>query len=161
MTDGYEPASNFLVWVLNEEAPLTGCEQAEANLRRVIGLTTDEDVSNRDWATLILGNSDLDTPAIRAALSARAEDPIEKVRAEAIRGLARKNRSLALPYVQRALEAKSATVNVFEAAAIVADPSLVDQLSRFAKPTDDESMDQLVNDALLACQRGEPDERYL
>ncbi len=160
MTDGYEPASEFLIWVLNDEAPLAGSEQAEANLGRVIALTMDDDVSNRDWATFILGNSDFDTPAIREALLARAGDPIERVRAEAIRGLARKDRLLALPYVQRALEAKSATVNVFEAAALVADPSLINLLSRFAKSTEDESMDQLVNDALLACQRSEPDERY-
>jgi len=160
MNDGYEPA-NFLVWVLDQEAPLTGNEQAEANLDRVIALTADADTSNRDWATFILGSHDIDTPAIRAALVARAHDPIERVRAEAIRGLARKDRLLALPYVQRALEANSATVNILEAAAIVAHPSLVERLSHFAKPTDDESMDQLVRDALLACQRGEPDARYL
>ena len=161
MNDGYEPASNFLVWVLNEEAPLTGNEQADANLDRVIALTADPDPSNRDWATFILGSHDIDTPAIRAVLVARADDPVERVRAEAIRGLARKDPLLALPYVKRALEAKSATVNVFEAAAIVADPSLVERLSTFAKATDDEGMDQLVEDALLACQCGEPDERYL
>jgi hypothetical protein len=160
MNDGYEPASNFLVWVLNEEAPLTGSEQADVNLDRVIPLTADDDASNRDWATFILGNCDLDTPAIRAALTARADDPVERVRAEAIRGLARKDRSFALPYVQRALDSKFATVNVFEAAAIVAHPSLIEQLSRFAKSTDDEQMDQLVRDALIACQCGKPDERY-
>ena len=160
MTGGYEPTSNFLALVLNDDAPLTGSEQAEANLRRVIALTTDEDDSNRDWATFILGNSDVDTPVIRAALTARADDPIERVRAEAIRGLARKDRLLALPFVQRALECKSATANGFEAAALFADPALVDLLTNFAEPTDDESMDKLVNDALLACQRGEPDDRY-
>jgi hypothetical protein len=160
MSDGYEPTSNFLIWVLNEEAPLTGSEQAANNLRRVITLTTDDDAANRDWATFILGNHDIDSPAVRAALVARADDPDERVRAEAIRGLARKDRQLALPFVQRAL-ARSAMVNVFEAAAIVADASLVEALRGFAKPTGDQSFDQLVTDALRACEKGEPAPQYL
>jgi hypothetical protein len=161
MNDGYEPTSSFLTWVLSEEAPLTGSEQAEANLRRVITLTTDDDVSNRDWATFILGNHDLDTPAIREALVARADDPDELVRAEAIRGLARKDRLLALPFIQRALGAASAMVDVFEAAAIVADASLVEPVRQFARNTNTDWTGDVVREALQACETGVPDERYL
>jgi hypothetical protein len=161
MNDGYEPTSSFLTWVLSEEAPLTGSEQAEANLRRVITLTTDDDVSNRDWATFILGNHDLDTPAIREALVARADDPDELVRAEAIRGLARKDRLLALPFIQRALGAASAMVDVFEAAAIVADASLVEPVWQFARNTNTDWTGDVVREALQACETGVPDERYL
>jgi hypothetical protein len=161
MTDGYEPTSNFLIWVLNEEAPLTGSEQAATNLRRVITLTTDDDAANRDWATFILGNQDIDTPATRTALVARADDPVERVRAEAIRGLARKDRLLALPFIQRALAARSAMVDVFEAAAIVADASLIDALRQFAKKAEADWTGDVVREALQACETGVPDERYL
>lgn len=161
MSSGYEPSCNFLVWVLNDEAPLTGSKQADANLRRVIELTSDDDPANRDWAAFILGTRDHDTPAIREALLASAEDPNERVRAEAIRGLARKDRMLALPLVRRALSAQPVMVNVFEAAAIVADPSLVEALRGFAKATGDQSFDQLVTDALHACETGEPAAQYL
>ena len=160
MDDGYEPESTFLTWVLNGDAPLAGSEQAEANLRRVIELTTDGDVSNRDWATFILGSRDIDTPDIREALIARADDPEERVRSEAIRGLARKDPLVALPLIQRALEAPSAMVNVFEAAAIVANASLVEPLRQFAKKASADWSGDVVREALQACETGEPDERY-
>jgi|CXWL01.1.fsa_nt_gi hypothetical protein len=156
----YEPSSDFLIWVINEDAPLTGAEFGEANLRRVIELTADDDVANRDWAAFVLGNVDLNTPVIRTALLTCADDTDGRVRAEAIRGLARKDRSLALPYVKRALAAPPVKVNVFEAAALVAHPSLVQSLLKFATKTDDESFDELVRDALLACQSCKPDLRY-
>lgn len=161
MNDGYEPESVFLTWVLSDEAPLTGSDQAEANLRRVITLTTHDDVSNRDWATFILANHEIDTPAVREALIARADDPDERVRAEAIRGLARKDPVVALPLIQRALEAPSAMVDVFEAAAIVAHASLVGPLQQFAKNASADWTGDVVRESLQACQSGVPDERYL
>jgi hypothetical protein len=161
MSDDYEPTSNFLIWVLNGETPLTGSEQAANNLTRVITLTKDDDAANRDWATFILGNHDIDSPAVRAALVARADDPDERVRAEAIRGLAREDRLLALPFIQRALEARSALVDVFEAAAIVADASLVGTLRQFAKKAKADWTGDIVRAALHACETGVPDERYV
>ncbi|MBV1687609.1 lyase [Novosphingobium sp. G106] len=152
MQAGYEPSSPFLVQVLNGEVPLVGSEFAAENLRRVISFVADEDNANRDWAALIIGDLDLDTPAIRAALIAGAEDPVERVRAEAIRGLAHKDRGLALPFVQRALTRSRVMANIFEAAAIVAHPSLVEPLKRFALRSENDGVDALLAEAIAACE---------
>src|SRR5262249_16743405 len=49
------------------------------------------DESVRDWATFGLGQLiERDTPKLRAALLVRLEDPDEKTRIEAVRGLARR-----------------------------------------------------------------------
>ncbi|WP_082462618.1 HEAT repeat domain-containing protein [Sphingobium sp. Leaf26] len=132
MTAGYQPSSAFLIQVLNEEVPLSGSEYATANLNKVIGFVTDQDATNRDWAAFILSNFDLDTPELRSALVAFADDPNDRVRAEAIRGLAQRDRALALPYIQSALSNPPVMVNIFEAAAIVADPALLAPLKAFA-----------------------------
>ncbi|MFD1035234.1 lyase [Sphingomonas hankookensis] len=151
---GYQPTSDFLIDVLNEDAPLAGSEFAEHNLQRVIACLADADAANRDWAAFILGNSELDTPAIRDTLLVATGDPSRRVAAEALRGLAQKDRGLALPYVQQALAADTVLVNVFEAATIVADPRLADALRRWADPTDDPGFDGLVQLAIAACERG-------
>ena len=152
MNEGYEPKSSFLTWVLSEEAPLVGGEHAEYNLSRVIALTEDEDTSNRDWATFILAVNDVDTPAIRRALLARADDADERVRAQAIEGLASKEPLLALPYIKRALEGSSALVGIFDAAVVVADPSLVGPLRKFAKKASADWSGDVVREALKACE---------
>jgi HEAT repeat protein len=157
MTEDYSPSSVFLTWVISGDAPLIGTVYAEANLRKVIALTSDEDKSNRDWAAFLLGTLDLDTPAIRAALVACADDDDEDVRAEAIQGLARRDVSLALPFIEKALSAPSARIGIFEAAAAVAHPSLIKYLRAFALRNAD---DELIADALAACEAGIPDVRY-
>jgi HEAT repeats len=157
MTSGYEPSSDFLIQVLNDNVPLTGSEYAAANLKKVLSFVEDRDAANRDWAAHILSNLDCDTPEIRSALMAYADDRDERVRAEAIRGLAVKDRKLALPYVQRALANRSTMVNIIEAAAIVADPDLAEPLKKFAGNSADEWFDELVNDAIAACEAAKPD----
>jgi hypothetical protein len=161
MTETYEPASNFLTWVLAGDAPLSGSDQAESNLNRVIALTEDYDATNRDWATFILGHDERDTPAIRNALLARVDDPEERIRAEAIVGLARRDKMLALPFVRRALAAESAMVNIFEAAAIVADASLIDALREYAEAAPADWDGGTITDALHACETGVPDPMYV
>ena len=155
--EDYGPSSAFLTWVINEDAPLTGSVYARANLRKVIELLADKDTSNRDWAAFVIANLKLDTPDIRDALTICANDPDENVRAEAIRGLARIDRAVALPYIQRALAAPSVSMDIFEAAAIAADASLVEQLSKFASKSDD----KIIADALEACRTGQPHPWYL
>ncbi len=151
----YQPTSGFLIDVLNEAVPLSGSEFGEHNLRRVIDYLTDAEAVNRDWAAFILGNADLDTPAIRdALLTAATTDCSARVRAEALRGLAQMAPGLALPHVRQALSAEMALVNVFEAAEIIADPSLVDALRPWSDPSDDPYLDGLVADAIAACERG-------
>ena len=126
MVEQYEPASDFLKAIIAEEAPLSGSPLAEENMRQLIAMTRDYDVSNRDWATMILSMEEADTPAIRQALLSAAADAIEIVRAEALVGIARRDRKLALPLVLEALSSEWARMPVFEAAALVADPALVD-----------------------------------
>ena len=155
--ENYGPSSTFLTWVINDNAPLTGSVYAEANLRRVIDLLSDEDTSNRDWAAFVIANLKLDTPDIRSALTICADDPDENVRAEAIRGLSRIDPVVALPYIQRALSAPSVGLDIFEAAAIVADVSLVEPLRKFASHSDD----KIIADALEACRTCQPHPWYL
>lgn len=150
----YQPTSGFLIDVLNEAVPLSGSEFGEHNLRRVIDYLTDAEAVNRDWAAFILGNADLDTPAIRdALLTAATTDCSPRVRAEALRGLAQIAPARALPHVRQALSADRVLVNVFEAAEIIADPSLVEALQRWSDPSDGSHIDELVAFAITACER--------
>jgi hypothetical protein len=130
--DRYEPTSDFLTAVINDDAPLSGSIFGDANLCRLIAMTRDPDKSNRDWATFLLAQSDFDDDAIRQALLRAAGDDDEVVRAEAIVGLARRDRDLALPLIKQALTARSVPHPIFEAAAYAAVPALVDDLRRFA-----------------------------
>jgi len=57
----------------------------------LIRLSVDVDADVRNWATFAIGTqSDIDTPALRDALVQRLEDPSDKVRQEAIGGLAKR-----------------------------------------------------------------------
>lgn len=134
-------------------ASLTGADSA-SNVRRLMTLMRDEDAANRDWATLLLAQQDLDTDGVRQALLAAAEDENEYVRAEAILGLAQRNKALALPLIRRELGHERVAVPLFEAAALVADPSLVDDLRDFTAPSDDALLDELALKALGACEAG-------
>jgi len=157
MTDNapYQPTSGFLIDVLNEAVPLSGSEFSDHNLRRVIDYLADVEAVNRDWAAFILGDPDLDSPTIREALlTAATTDCSPRVRAEALRGLAQIAPGLALPHVRQALSAEMALVNVFEAAEIIADPSLVDTLRPWSDPSDDPYLDGLVAAAIAACEQG-------
>ena len=148
--DLYVPPSAFLQSLIEDDAPLARAD-ADA-LGRLIALMRDEHPANRDWATLLLAQQDLDTGEIREALLAAAEDENEYVRAEAILGLAQRDKALALPLVQRELRQESVALPLFEGAAIIADPSLVDDLRDFAMPSDDPRFDELATKALKACE---------
>lgn len=154
MSEAYHPASKFLRAVAAEEVPLSGTDQAEANFRRLIKMTRDEDRSNRDWATLLLSQHDNDTPRVRQALLDAARDEDASVRAEAMLGLAQRDKALALPFVIGALQAEEASMPVFEAAALIADPVLIDLLRPWTAPSDNEFLDQLACDALASCLQG-------
>ena len=152
MTERYGPPSAFLRAVVEDEVPLVGGKHADANLRRLIEMTRDEHTANRDWATLLLAQQELDTPEIRKALLAAAEDESDIVRAEAILGLAQRDKALALPLVQRELSGEHVPYPLFEAAIVMAHPSLAADLRAFAEPCGDASLDGLAIDALRACE---------
>jgi HEAT repeat protein len=128
----YHPASDFLMVVLNEEAPLSGSPHGDANLALLIDLTRDVDKSNRDWAVFILAQTEFDTPEIRVAFKHALGDEDEDVRAEALVGIAKRDPAFALPHVlsqlEKLLEAGWFDEFVLEAAGYVADPTLLPAL---------------------------------
>lgn len=156
MSDRYEPTSEFLKAVAANNIPLSGSALADANLRRLIQMMSDEDRTNRDWATFLLALEEIDTPDVRDALVQAASDEDDYVRAEAVHGLARRDPAVALPFVQAELRADSVAVAVFEAAALCAHPSLIDDLRELAEPSDSSCLDKLAADALAACESGKP-----
>ena len=152
MTERYLPPSDFLKALIDDDAPLVGGDHAEANLAHLIEMTRDKNPANRDWATLLLAQQDFDTRLVRDALLGAAEDENEYVRAEAILGLAQRDKALALPLLQRELSGERVAMPLFEAAALVADPSLANDLRDFAIPSDDSFLDELATKALAACE---------
>jgi HEAT repeat protein len=151
MSELYEPASEFLKSVIVEKLPLGGSAEADANLRRLISLTRDENVSNRDWATMLLAQSDVETPEVHAALLIAAGDDDLVVRSEAILGIARRDPHVALPLLIGALDGDEAVMPLFEAATVLADPTLIDCLRPWSDPSDKPWLDKLVQKALDAC----------
>ena len=156
MTDRYAPPSDFLKAVVAEDLPLSGEGDGAGNLQRLIDLMRDADRSNRDWATFLLASEDVDSAAVRQALLDAARDEDGTIRAEAIFGLARRDRALALPLVYQALADNIVAFPIFEAAALLADASLVDGLRGFTGPSDEPYLDQCAAGALAACESGVP-----
>lgn len=146
----YAPASQFLRMVASDEVPLSGSDMAEDNLRRLIDFTRDADVSNRDWATFLLAHVDIDTAEVRQALLAAAEDSNIDVRAEALEGLAMRDKLLALPLVERELAKDKCGLGAFEAARLIAHPALTGLLRKFHFPESD--VYNAVRAAINACE---------
>jgi HEAT repeat protein len=94
----------------------------------LIGLSSDTDEDVRDWATFGLGQQiSADTPAIRAALHARLDDPCLNARDEAIVGLAKRGDQSVLPVLIRELSTGVA-LPLLDAAIALARPELCEVL---------------------------------
>ncbi|HYI01789.1 HEAT repeat domain-containing protein [Hyalangium sp.] len=107
---------------------LLGLKHPDA-LSALIELSADEDEEVRDWAAFGLGSqTDTDTPELREALFRRTEDPHDDTRGEAILGLALRHDPRAVELVARELLRGYAGPLYLEAAAELADPSLVPML---------------------------------
>lgn len=156
MSDRYEPASDFLKAIIAEEVPLSGSWMADKNMKRLIAMVSDADRSNRDWATMLLAQEDADTPEVRAALFKATNDEDKVIRAEALLGIARRDPQLALPLAVAALSGDQACMAVFEAAEIIADPTLVAFLEPWTEPSEDAWLDQLAMNAMKACEGARP-----
>ncbi len=153
MSELYEPASDFLKAVAAGDVPLSGSAFADANMRRLIAMTRDGDITNRDWATMLLASAEADAPIIREALLLAVNDENAVVRAEALVEIAQRDRELALPLVLKELAGEWVGMPVFEAAALVADPVLVDVLRPWTESSDDDSFQRLAREALAACEK--------
>ena len=138
--------------IIAETAPLGARDIEEVNLKRLMMMTRDAELANRDWATFLLAQLELNRPDVIAALAACAADPAPIVREEAICGLAALDRVLALPLLRKELSGDCISMLVLEAAIVLADPSLVEDLEAFAAPSGDVFLDRLVQDALAACR---------
>lgn len=94
----------------------------------LIALSSDSDEHVRDWATFELGQMiTTDTPAIRAALYARLDDPCIDARNEAIEGLATRCDDSVLPVLIRELHDQVA-LPLLDAATALARPELCEAL---------------------------------
>ena len=74
MNEPYLPKSHFIWMAAEGDVPLAGSPEGAANLALLIAFTRDPDVSNRDWATMTLAMQEIDTPQVREALIAAADD---------------------------------------------------------------------------------------
>lgn len=156
MSERYEPASDFLNAIIAEEVPLSGSWMADKNMKQLIAMVSDAARSNRDWATMLLAQEDADTPEVRAALLKATGDEDNVVRAEALLGIARRDPQLALPLAVAALSGDQACMAVFEAAEIIADPTLATFLEPWTEPSEDVWLDQLAMNAMKACEGARP-----
>jgi hypothetical protein len=149
MPSGYRPSSPFLNGLLlADEVPLS-----EDEIARLIELMSDEDVSNRDWATMLLAQDIADSPIIRAALLERVGDNEAAVRAEALSGLALRDRVLALPLVSRELDGDAPAMPTFEAAMHIGDPALLPHLLpwRAERSEPPDTIDEAAEQAIARC----------
>jgi hypothetical protein len=120
-------------------------------------MTKDTHPANRDWATLLLSQQDTDTSQVRQALLEAVDDANEYVRAEAVLGLAQRDKALALHLLQRELTNEFVALQLFEAATIIAHFSLIPDLERFTEPSGDNFLDRLALEALQACEQATGD----
>lgn len=152
MNEPYVPKSDFICMVVNEDAPLSESAAAEHNLWLLIALTRDADKSNRDWATMVLAQQDLDTPHVRNALLAATNDSDARVRAEALQGLAERDKEVALPLVEHELNQNECGYGTFQAARIIANPLLLDGLRAWAGKGSAPWIDDEIQDVIAACE---------
>ncbi|MGH3849133.1 MAG: HEAT repeat domain-containing protein, partial [Pseudonocardiaceae bacterium] len=133
----------------------TGDDVDASAVAALIELTNDRDADVRNWATFALGRQlAADSHDVRDALWARVADESQDVREEAIAGLARRRDRRSLPLVARLLELGNVPSWLFDAAASLADASLVPALRGY------EQEDDLVRRAISWCdpeQRAERD----
>ncbi|AJP73135.1 hypothetical protein [Sphingomonas hengshuiensis] len=162
MTDEpeYRPPSAFLCSLIDDEPTLAGDAEADARAATLIALTQDADPANRDWALMLLAQSERDDDATRAALAAGMDDDHRDAAGEALIGVAIREPERALPRVAELLGEEGIDSLTIEAAAYVADPSLVPALKEIRAELggDDDLFDQILDEAIDCCTRGTPPE---
>jgi HEAT repeat protein len=124
----------------------------------LIRLASDPDRDVRNWATFGVAQlTELDSPTIREALLARADDHDPEIRGEALLGLARRADARALPLVRRELSGEFHGDWAVEAAELLADPTLyplLEVLQRRLEPEDHARFERSFADAMKSCKPG-------
>lgn len=163
MTDpDYLPPSAFLQALIDEDEPvLTGSAEADARAAELIALTEDADSANRDWALLMLSQSELETPEALAALVRGMDDEHHEAALEATIGVAMRVPALALPRVRARLDVEMIDSMTLEAAAWIADASLLPALQAIADEVEEEEAEGdlfavALREAIEACTQGTP-----
>ncbi len=111
---------------------LGGVESPRAR-RTLIRLSADADDDVRNWATFGLGTqTEANTKEIRAALMARADDPHDETRLEALIGLASRKVREVIPYLVRELERdpEAPYTVALQAADAIPEPELLSPLQK-------------------------------
>lgn len=150
MRKRYLPPSRFLQAAINDEVVFGDLDLEEKNLQRLLALTCDDEAANRDWAIMLLAQLELNRTDVREALLNAAGDGEPVVRGEAILGMALLDRIATLPLLQQELKGQIVTIPLLEAAALVADSSLLPDLEAFSEPSEDEWIDKAVSGAIAA-----------
>lgn len=155
-SEDYRPPSAFLQHLIDEEPALSGGPAEDARAAQLIALTRDADPANRDWALLVLAQSELETPEALAALVAGMDDDEHDAALEALIGVAMRAPALALPRVAELLDGDTIDSMTLEAAAYVADPSLVPALEAIGEEVedDDDAFTTLLAEAIESCTTG-------
>jgi len=124
--------------------------ETDLAIEALIELTADSDPEVRDWATFGLGTQlDRDTPAIRTALVERLDDTDADARAEALRGLARREDPRTIPALLSALDDTDE----------LSDPGMLEEaLLEIATRTGDERLERLIDQRLRDRRQGFPHE---
>lgn len=119
----------------------------------------DDDPDVRDWAVFGLGVLlDVDSPAVRDALSARLNDEQADTAGEAAVGLARRRDARVLPFLLRELTSPDVGNLYVEAAAELGEPlllPLLQQLQVQGWQEDHEPRPGVLNEALRSCAPNE------
>lgn len=121
-------------------------------IETLIGLSSDQDIDVRDWATFGLGTQiDADTVEIRSALFARISDEDEVTRGEAFVGLARRKDSRIIEPLIKELERYPVAEWTYSIAAAeeLADPRLLPVLTNLKRSID--STDTALDEAIRRC----------
>ena len=117
-------------------------------------MVDDPDRSNRDWATFLIAGLPFDAPEIRQALVRAADDDDYDTRDEAIVGLARRDRLVAIERL-RPLLTEEIGVVLLEAATILGDQTLVPALKEIESwEGGSEAVLNQLRLAIAACEAG-------
>lgn len=125
-------------------------QEDDDSIIAMIGLSNDEDVEVRNWATFGLGSQiNIDMPMIREALFARLDDSDEVVRGEAFVGLAKRKDERILELLIKELRGGKVAEQSVEAADIMPHSRLCEPLKNLKKRWNENPI--LIDDAIKAC----------
>ena len=148
------PQSHFLR-TLPTGIMLSGADFQPSVVSRLLQFMDDRCSSNRDWATFLLSQSAHSSPTIIKALIRNAYDHHVDVSAEAILGLAKRDRIAARKILLEKLFWPKLDDKDIEAAGYVGHRLLLRQLRRLQKTSRFD--DVLTDRAIRACKSGKPE----